>query len=317
MAAALREQGVEVVPVKVPGGLRRSWQDWRTISAAVKRERPDFVQIQYPMHYFGYSLAPAMASLRWRAVVMLHEAVSWGRQMPVVMGPVTLRARRVFVSSEFERAGIGRWMPWTRGKTDVVPIASNVTVSEPRERVPLRVVTFASVRPWRGIEEFVAFAAEVQRQGLPWEVRLIGDNGMLHYREFSAEMIRRGEAAGVVFTGRLPEEEVARELAEAAVAYFPFPEGAGERHGSLLSAFENGLPVVSTVKERTSAELAACIAVCDGSPADGVRVVGELLADAPRREALAAAGRAFVSGMTWPKVAALHVAAYERLLAKR
>lgn len=302
--------GLQVERLQLPAWGRSAWRHARHIMAAV---RPDVVHIQYPMADYGLSPVPHMVSLRWGAVVTLHEASGPGLAVTMVKSaPLTLRAPAVIVSGEYERAWVARRMPWTRGKLEVAPIGNNIGVALERQRVPMRIVTFGSVRLWRGMEQFMEFAQRAYQSTLPWELRVIGDEGQVP-TAFAREMRRIGLPAGVQFTGRLSPGEAARELAEATVGYFPFPEGAAERHGSLIAALANGLPVVGTVGRRTPAPLAAVIEACHG-PSDAIARVQALLDDPVRREALSLAGRRYAEDCSWEAIAAKHSALYARLV---
>jgi glycosyltransferase involved in cell wall biosynthesis len=301
--------GTTVDRLQLPAWGRAAWKEAGRVVAAVQ---PDVVHIQYPMADFGLSPVPHLIGLRWRAIVTLHEASSPGLAVALVKcAPLTLRAPAVFVSGDYERAWVARRMPWTRKKLVVAPVGNNIGVAPDQRRSPMRVVTFGAVRPWRGLEQFMEFARLAREADLPWELRVIGDEGH-QPGAFAQEMRKLGEPAGVRFTGRLSAVEAARELAGATVGYFPFPEGAAERHSSLIAALANGLPVVGTVGKRTPEPLAAVIEACR-RPADALDRVRELLDDSARREALSVAGRRYAADCSWEAIAATHSAVYERL----
>jgi len=290
---------------------RRAWPEARK---ALRLSSPDLVHIQYPMTAYGHSVVPHLMALRWRSAVTLHEASALGAVRAIAaLGPLLARAPLVLVSSDFERRWLARRLPLAASRLRVVAVGNSVGVAPTGQRVPDRVVTFGTLRPWRGLETVLDFAELVRDHGLPWEVRVVGASTPDQAR-FAGELHQRGENLGVRFTGALPADEVAKELAAATVGYFPFPDGASERHSSLIAALANGLPVVATVGERTPPELAEVV-YPSTSPASALTAVAELLADAGKRSSLSEAGRHYAERCSWPAIAARHRELYGQVVA--
>jgi glycosyltransferase involved in cell wall biosynthesis len=310
LCEALRDLGdLDIERLELADWGRKAWPEVRR---AIRVLEPGLVHVQYPMEAYGRSVVPHLMALRWRTVVTLHEASAFGTiQALARLGPLTARAPAVIVSSEFERRWLSRRMPWTAGRLSVVPVGNNIGVAAARDRAPERIVTFGTLRPWRGFDAVLALARLARANGLPWEIRVIGASAPQHER-FAQRFHRLGEEAGIQFVGQLPADGVAKELAEATVGYFPFPGGASERHGSLIAALANGLPVVATVGERTPAELARAVSPCT-SPSGALTTVTDLLGSAEKRAALSGLGRRYAETCSWPLIAARHREIYGEL----
>jgi glycosyltransferase involved in cell wall biosynthesis len=111
----------------------------------------------------------------------------------------------------------------------------------------------------------------------------------------------------------LDHEATAGALAEARVAYLPFPDGASERRGSLLAAFENGLAVVTTAGGQTPASIRDTVALAQ-SPEEAFHVIRRLLGDDCEWQRLSEAGRAFAAGRpSWSQIAERHMEIYRSL----
>lgn len=99
------------------------------------------------------------------------------------------------------------------------------------------------------------------------------------------------------FTGAV--DEVAPLLLGADLAVVPLRQGGGTRM-KILDYFAAGLAVVSTAKgaEGIPVENGREVRLAD-DPEDFARAIAELLADAPARQRLGAAARAFVEPLDW------------------
>lgn len=123
------------------------------------------------------------------------------------------------------------------------------------------------------------------------------------------------QAERVTALGRLPEEELRRELARADVLVAPSLRG--ESFGVvLLEAMAAGLPVVASdipgyraVVPREAGRL-----LPPGDVAALAAALDELLADAALRERLGDAGREAAAAYAWPHVAALVLQVYRHVL---
>jgi glycosyltransferase involved in cell wall biosynthesis len=115
----------------------------------------------------------------------------------------------------------------------------------------------------------------------------------------------------VLQTGWLPPRELSAYLLAGDVALLPYLDGASARRGSLLACAEHALPIVST--QPAGSEVAPFVRAVEPAPAALTRAV---LA-AARDPSLATSSRTLASEMSWPRIAAKHVAMYDRLLYSR
>jgi glycosyltransferase involved in cell wall biosynthesis len=122
-----------------------------------------------------------------------------------------------------------------------------------------------------------------------------------------AEVARLGSSA--IRTGWLPPEQLSAYLLAGDVALLPFADGASARRGSLLACAEHGLPIVSTIP--AGAEVARhVLAVSPDADALAHAVLSVAREPAPYR----ALSRDLADAVSWPRIAARHVALYEALL---
>ena len=114
-------------------------------------------------------------------------------------------------------------------------------------------------------------------------------------RDAQAALAHLADHPGLRITGEVAD--VAPVLARAALVAVPLRHGGGTRL-KVLEAFAAGRPVVSTAKGVEGHDTAGAGVVADGAAAFAQAVTG-LLADLPRRRALAAAGRDVATRHDW------------------
>jgi phosphatidylinositol alpha-mannosyltransferase len=118
--------------------------------------------------------------------------------------------------------------------------------------------------------------------------------------------------------GRVPDEELRRELARADV--LAAPSLGGESFGIVLvEAMAAGLPVVASSIDGYRAVLpeSAGRLVPPGDPVALAAALSELLADRDLRERLGEAGRREAERYAWPRIAEQMLAVYERVTSRR
>lgn len=294
---------------------RLEMADWgaRGLATATRRLRaakPDVVHIQWPMFAYGRSVVPQILALAARSVVTVHEASALGRFTGrAKLGAMLLRPRPVVFTNAFERDFVGGWAPWVRKRAVVIPIGSNIATVLPRTPIHGRVTTFGAVREGRGLEEYLALARVFAQQGGGWQLRIVGRDDHTGY---GAALRRASAGLPVEWTGALDDAAIARELAEAEVACFPFPDGASERRGSLLAALAAGVPVISRAGAHTTPALRDVFAQAN-TAAEMADAISRLASNAEARDRLATAGLAYTAERTWPRIAEAHAAAYREL----
>jgi len=157
--------------------------------------------------------------------------------------------------------------------------------------------------------------------GAPAQLALAGTG------DLDGELRARAAAAGVAdrvrFLGDVPQDAVAGWFAAADVAIVPsVRDASGNVDGlpnTVLEALASGTPVVATPAGGIGSAIddgRTGILVPERDPSALARAIGGLLADAPRRARLGAAGRASVEArFGWGAAAARFEAAYDRALA--
>jgi glycosyltransferase involved in cell wall biosynthesis len=118
--------------------------------------------------------------------------------------------------------------------------------------------------------------------------------------------------SAVIQTGWLPSRELSAYLLAGDVALLPYADGASARRGSLLACAEHGLPIVSTRPAGT--EVASCVEAID---VNAVALAEAVLTAARAPSPLISRSRALAAEMSWPRIAAAHVAIYQQLLYSR
>jgi phosphatidyl-myo-inositol dimannoside synthase len=145
--------------------------------------------------------------------------------------------------------------------------------------------------------------------------------------DLDAELRARAATAGVAgrvrFLGDVPQDAVAAWFAAADVAVVPSVRDAfGNVDGlpnTVLEALASGTPVVATAAGGIGSAITdgrTGVLVSERDPSALAGAIRALVADAPRRAALGAAGRAWVEArFGWAATAARFEAAYDRALA--
>jgi glycosyltransferase involved in cell wall biosynthesis len=274
--------------------------------------QPCVVHVQHPSAY-RFNFAPQALSLLGRGVVTVHEASVHGRLLGrLKLAPYALRSHRLIFTSDYERACARRWFPWLDGRSTTIPLAANVMGGATPTARTVDVAYFGIIRPHKGIEDFLRLSELARAGGESWTVRLVGNAADWSSR-YGALVGRRAREAGVQWLSGLDHDAAATALAQARVAYLPFPDGASERRGSLLAAFENGLAVVTTVGNQTPGDIRNAVAVAR-SPQEGLHVTRRLLNDDGERSRLSEAGRAFAAARpSWSQIAERHMELYRSI----
>jgi glycosyltransferase involved in cell wall biosynthesis len=113
-------------------------------------------------------------------------------------------------------------------------------------------------------------------------------------------------------TGWLPPSELSAYLLAGDVAVLPYADGASARRGSLLACAEHSLPIVST--QPAGPEVAPYIRAV--AP-DVTALADAVLAATEARSSLAQRSQTLAADMSWPRIAADHLAIYRQLLYSR
>jgi glycosyltransferase involved in cell wall biosynthesis len=183
------------------------------------------------------------------------------------------------------------------------------------------VTYLGTMGPQDGVDLFVEAARHVLER-MPGEVRFVAMGGGNQLETLRATVQRLGLANDVVFTGRIPDEQVRRTLATTDVAISPDPANDFNEYCTMNKTLEYmamGVPVVAFDLEETRVSAAdAALYAPPNDPAAMGDLVVELLHDPARRAAMAEAGRQRMAGpLAWRVSAENLMAAYDRAVARR
>ena len=275
----------------------------------------DIVHVQYPTRGYGRSILPALIPLLTSqpVVVTLHEfeVFRWYR-MPWFHPFARFAVARIF-SRQAEAATFAARFRRRRGRDHIIPIGSNIPVATPRERQPDSVAFFGLFWPGKGLETFLAFAADLRAQAdRPIPISIIGAP-VAGQEEFARHVRASARDLDIRLHENRSAAEVGDRLAEHVYAYLPFPGGADERRGSMAAALANGCLVLTPHGRHTPDWLReATIAADSAAEASSIVRAG---VDADRRAALASIVDAGAGRFDWNEIARCHLDLYDEVLA--
>lgn len=284
---------------------------------AVRRWAPDALQVQHGIATYGVRLLPLWAlvlglGLLGVPVVITHHEVTrdvdrLGRAGRLYYRAISARADVVHVHTDkakdvlIERLGIAPWRVLVSPHPVYQLPPADVSGAELRSRHDLSgrrvMLLFGFVHVEKGLRELVeglaalvsrdptardrvrlVVAGDVRPRSAPFGRFELADQAYLH------DVRRRAEHAGVagliVFTGHVPDEEVAGWFAAAEVAVLPYTHA--EQSGVANLAIAAGLPVLASrtggLGELFAGELPTFAALDPDSVAD---VLAAFLAQPP------------------------------------
>jgi glycosyltransferase involved in cell wall biosynthesis len=274
------------------------------IAAAMRRISPDIVHLQFPTQGYkvlnGPALIPCLARtlLRVPVVVTCHEYLDMpkplSKQACYLYAMAACASAIVVVRPDYA-ARISGPMKRVLGKTPLRFIANTsaipTVVLSPEERNVVReelgcgtrklIVYFGFSYPHKGVDLLFRIADPARHH-----VVLIGDlspsdSYHAHLLELAGSAQWKGHAT---VTGFLDVNSVARLLAAADAAVFPFRNGGGIWNSSLHAAANQGTFVLTTSAEKNGYDADANIYF---APLDGVAVMRNALSqyEGTRREA--------------------------------
>jgi glycosyltransferase involved in cell wall biosynthesis len=312
LAAAIERKGVRaaVFESSGPPALRAF-----RLRAETKSFQPDVTHLQYPTPGFGRGITPHLFSFLTRLVLTLHEVEGTHLLRRLSLFPLYVRAQHVIFTCESNREYSLRWAPWLRRVSSVVPLSSNIPVvaNLKNGQALAEVIHFGLIRPNKGIEDVLEFARLARAEQLPVRVRIVG-NSPATYADYLVKIQAASAALSVTWDLNLSAEAVAERLAQATIAYMPFPDGASERHASLLAALANGVPVVTTKGKFTPPGMESAARFC-ATLTEALASVKELLGRPDLQQTLRANALQYAGKLSWESVAESHIKIYEQIVA--
>lgn len=182
---------------------------------------------------------------------------------------------------------------------------------------------FGFINRSKAVDALVGAVAQLAGEGRDLHLLMIGDpagasdpTNAVYLAEVRRQIGALGLAGRVHWTGFGPPATVAGWLRCLDVAVLPFRDGASLRRTSILAAWSQGLPVVTTAPADAGIGPAALV-VPLADAATLAAAMRTLLDDPVRRRALGLAGARYATRFSWPEVTAQTEALYRRVLADR
>lgn len=274
----------------------------------------DIAHWQYPTANFGLSLIPHMTSLVRRNIMTLHE-VSYAHILHQISYlPFSLTEDLIF-TTPYEVDYFRKLFPWRRKHMHVIPIGSNIPKATPSSiRLP-EVLYFGLISPRKGVEKVIDLAEQLHKQGSQ-TINNVVIAGRIPdgYEWYYNDLKQRSEGLPVTWEMDQPAEVIAQRMAQASVAYIPFPDGASERRGSLKATLLNGLPTIATVGKATYEDLKQTLIPAADTSEAVLHQIDALLQDKPAWQRYADRSTAYASHFDWTEIARRHIKVYENHL---
>jgi glycosyltransferase involved in cell wall biosynthesis len=276
----------------------------------------DIVHIEYPTAGFGYKLGPQVLSLLRRCVVTIHEASQRRLLRKISMIPFAIRPEHLIFTTEYERHFVTSWAPWTSRHSSVIPVGSNIEpISIEVARNVNEILYFGLVVPRRELEQVIELASLIRSAGLPQVVRVIGRVPAQH-ESYYKTLRERARGLPVLWDRDLSEEQIALKLAETAIAYLPYGDGATERRTTLKAACLSGLAVVTTRGPHTPHDLDRAVKYC-GNPREALNAIISLIENQEEREKVSLQAVQYGKRFNWEQIAERHLEVYNSVLRTR
>jgi glycosyltransferase involved in cell wall biosynthesis len=308
LARALNQEGVQSQVIS-----SGNWNLLGAIKREARRASFDLVHLQYPTVGFGWALAPQGLTLLQRCVITIHEVSRAHILRKLALLPFGIRPKQLIFTSEYERQFATKWVPWISEVSCVIPIASNIGVTEESSSRSLdEILYFGLIMPKKGLESVIALGELVKASGLSFRIRIIGASP-LKYAAYFAELKSKASNLPIIWDHELSEREVAKRLASSSIAYLPYPDGASERRASLKAAFLNGVTVITTRGSHTPSGFEEFVSF-SANPKEALAAAQFLSGNPVQRAKLADRGRGYARQFTWESIAQAHLALYQRLM---
>lgn len=304
--------------------VNKDWsiKNYFSILKEIKESKPDIIHIQYPSNGYGLSLLPQLISLRLRAIITLHEVSHSKILRRLSLLFYSIRSSIIFTTSS-EKKVYKKYYPWFSGKTAIIPIGANIRNEIKRKdaikspNVYNKIINFGQIRPKKGLEEVIELAALIRKNNLNYKVIIAGQL-IERFVPYYNSLKNLDGADNITWMFDLKENEIGNLMQDASIAYFPFPDGASERRGSLLTALHNQMLVYTTMGKQTPNEMKDIVTIVN-SPSDFILDLKEY--DSQRIESLIQERyfkvEKYLAQRTWESIANTHLTFYAKFLKKK
>jgi glycosyltransferase involved in cell wall biosynthesis len=305
--------------------LKTDWsvRDTSRIAAAVQREDPAVLHLQYPgVGYgraFGACLTPWALRLRRHRpmlAVTLHEFHTFRLRRRLRLAAAFAACDLVIAPDPTVLAAARKSLAWRpRLRSRLIPLASSIWpattgpgASGPGPEDLLTVGHWGFLRPDKGVEVLLEAFATV-RQSRPARLILAGDPGPdAQYVEFVRRRAQElGISESIETTGKLTANGLSAALSSFDVCCLPFRDGLTENRTTYSGAVAHGLYIATTDSVRTGFDPATNTTFI--RPGDRDALASAIL-DAPVHPRKPTTNTAETA---WDQIADAHLAAYAEL----
>ncbi|SDP56694.1 Glycosyltransferase involved in cell wall bisynthesis [Mucilaginibacter sp. OK268] len=303
------------IEVSVLANIDWSVKNYFSIIRQIESVNADVIHMQYPSFGYGFSIVPQMLSLKYKTVITIHEVSKAHPIRQLSLLPFSLRGKLIFTNS-FEKDAFKRIYPFRKKRIEIIPIGSNIKISEQIARENKRyqdVIYFGQIRPEKGIEKLISLAEMFRDSNLSYKVVIAGQL-LKGNQKYLDDLQSRSSLLPITWLINLSENEVGSLLANNLLAYLPFPDGVSERRGSFFAALANNMLVFTTKGEQSTAEMEETVYIIP-EPQDLFRFLNnisiETLLQLSNEKNTAAQN--YIKKMDWDVIAQKHMSAYKSL----
>jgi len=233
----------------------------------IKKINPDLVHIQYPTAAYGknifINILPMILRMKgYKVISTIHEYSDNSRLGKIRIWPNIIFSNALVVVDNQYSKDIRKKYIFRNKCIRFIGIGSNIPKanmnkeerSEIRRKIikdkPLKIMCyFGFIHEKKGIEYILYSIKELKDKGmLSTKFLIIGElNIENQYHNSIINLIEELMLKDDIFiTGYLRKEEVAKYLSASDFAIFPFVEGLSYKNGSLLAAYQEKLPTITT-----------------------------------------------------------------------
>jgi glycosyltransferase involved in cell wall biosynthesis len=309
LSEALQEAGAEVV---VFTGKQWKLANAAQLSQEIGRVNADVTHMQYPATGYGWNLGPQLLSLLRPLVMTIHECSQSHVLRRLSLYPFAMRSRQIIFTNQYEREYSERFAPWIEGRSTVIPIGSNVQPQPGTVNRLNNVVThFGLIRPHKGLEQIMEMGRLFKQRANGLRLRVVG-TVLPGSESYFGRLRAEAEGCPVDWVLGLNGKSLSRALAQAEVAYLPYPDGASERRSSLIAMLANRTAIITTRGSHTPPAMESAIELA-GSPIEAVKLAECMFKNPEYLISRQLSAAEYARRFAWNSIATEHMTIYRRL----
>lgn len=237
----------------------------------IKEINPDIVHIQYPSDEYKKNIFINFLPLfikcftNTKVIVTIHEFLICSK-LGKIRNLIEMNfSNKVIVVEKAYVEAIVKYLPWKKKNIEYVPIFSNIPKSNINNDEIFKIKRnlnigenkiisyFGFINELKGVEVLINILNELMKYDMNVKLLLIGElNNENKYHKKILELIEKYNLKNrVIITGFVESSHVvANYLKISNVCILPFRNGVSERNGSFLAAKLQGIPVITTTKNK-------------------------------------------------------------------